>query len=435
MRLPHPAAVLAILLATSPILADDFERAPINYSKATPDNVISRLQAKLDARKHELKYDNDHGYLPAVLAALDVPISSQVLVFSKTSLQRTRISAKTPRAIYFNDDVYIGYCQNGAVLEISAADPRLGGVFYTLDQEALPRPQFSRQVESCILCHGSSHTKQVPGHFIRSVFPDRIGEPILSMGTIRVDQSTPLDRRWGGWYVTGTHGKQLHLGNLLVKNRSDRDAIAKNPDGVNVTKLDAFFDTAAYLSPHSDIVALMVLEHQAEMHNLITRAGMQTRLALHDEARLNKELGRDADHVSETTSRRIRSVGDPLVRYLLFCGETKLTEPIAGTSSFAADFVKKGPRDAKGRSLREFDLKRRLFKVPCSYLIHSEAFAALPAAMKEYVYARLHDVLTDRDYVIGASHLSAEDKQAILEILRATKDDVPDYWRKQRRDP
>jgi hypothetical protein len=430
MTLPRIPAAFALLLLTLPTWADDFERAPIFYSKATPDNVVSRLQTKLDVGTSQLRYDATHGYLPSVLEHLGVPTASQTFVFSKTSLQRSRISAKTPRALYFNDDVYLGYCQNGQVLEISAADPKLGAVFYTLDQEETAKPKFTRQVEGCILCHGSSHTKQVPGHFLRSVFPDRTGDPILTMGTIRVDQTTPFDRRWGGWYVTGTHGSQTHLGNLVVTNRNDRESAIKNPDGLNVTRLDDRFNASAYLTPHSDIVALMVLEHQVEMHNLLTRANLQTRIALHEEARLNKELGRAADYSSETTYRRLKSVGDPLVRYLLFCGEAKLTGKVAGTSTFAADFAKKGPRDAKGRSLREFDLERRVFKYPCSYLIYSEAFAALPTAMKEYVYARLHDVLTGRDYTIGTSHLSAEDKQAIFEILLATKNDLPDYWRK-----
>ena len=281
-----------------------------------------------------------------------------------------------------------------------------------------------------MLCHASSQTKNVPGHLVRSVYPDRGGEPIFSLGTMRVDQTTPLNRRWGGWYVTGTHGKQTHLGNLIINNRNDRDTIAKNPEGLNIKDLKSFFDTSAYLTPHSDIVTLMVLEHQAEAHNLIARASIQTRLALHDRTTLNNELGRAPDEYSETTDRRIRIVGEVLVRFLLFSGETKLTDKIEGTSTFAADFVKQGPRDKKGRSLRDFDLERRLFKYPCSYLIYSDAFAQLPSVMRDYVYQQMYDVLTERHYGGGFGHLSAGDRQAILEILRDTKKDLPDYWRK-----
>jgi hypothetical protein len=424
--------LLSLLVVSQPafVFADDFERAPIHYSKTKPNNAITRLQSALNDETLDLPFHRELGYLPAVLKALDIPKSSQTLVFSKTSLQRNRISPKMPRAIYFNDDVYVGFCKSGQVLEISAADPQLGAVFYTLEQQPTVFPRFKRENDSCMLCHASSQTRSVPGHTIRSVFTDRYGDPVLSLGTHRVDQTTPFEQRWGGWYVTGTHGKQTHLGNLLVTNRNDRDAIAKNPTGQNVTKLDTLFDTSAYLTPHSDIVALMVLEHQTEMHNLITRAGMQTRLALHDQMLLNKELGRTADYHSDTTTRRIRSVGEPLVRYMLFAGEAKLTEKIAGTSTFTEDFAKRGPRDSKGRSLREFDLERRIFKYPCSYLIYSDAFAQLPSEMKEFVYQRLHEVLTDRDYTLHATHLTAADRQAMLEILCETKKDLPEYWRK-----
>jgi hypothetical protein len=422
-------AVGTIVTAGAARAQDDFERAPINYSKAKPSNAIERLQEKLDAGKLKLLFHSERGYLSSVLQALDVPESSQVLVFSKTSLQRSRISPHAPRAIYFSDDLYIGFCRVGQVLEISAVDPQLGAVFYTLEQDDVARPKFERQTDACMLCHASSQTKNVPGHILRSVFPDGGGDPILSMGTVRVDQSTAVDRRWGGWYVSGTHGKQTHLGNMRVKNRNDRETIAKNPEGQNITDLARFFDVSKYLTPHSDIVALMVLEHQAEAQNLLARASIQTRLALHQQATLNKELGREPDAYSETLTRRIKSVGDPLVRYLLFSEEAKLADRIEGTSTFAADFVKKGPRDKKGRSLREFDLERRIFKYPCSYLIYSEAFEELPREMKDYVYQRMHDVLTDRHYGGGFGHLSAEDRQAILEILRDTKNDLPDYWR------
>lgn len=422
--------VLAFMVSPCIALADDdFERPPIHYSKAKPNNRVERLQQKIDAGKSRLPFHAERGYLSAVLEGLDIPESSQVLVFSKTSLQRQRISSWSPRAIYFNDDVYVGFCRAGQVLEISAVDPQLGAVFYTLDQDEATRPKFVRQTDACMLCHASSQTKNVPGHTVRSVFADRGGDPILSMGTTRVDQTTPFERRWGGWFVTGTHGKQTHLGNLLVKNRNDQET-RKNAEGQNITDLKSFFDVSKYVSPHSDIVALMVMEHQAEAQNLLARASIQTRLALHQQSILNKELGERSDHQSETTTRRIRSVGEPLVRYLLFSEEAMLTDKIQGTSTFAADFVKNGPRDKKGRSLREFDLERRMFKYPCSYLIYSEQFEQLPGSMKDYVYQQMHAVLTNRYSGGGYGHLSAEDRRAILEILLDTKKDLPDYWRK-----
>jgi len=409
---------------------DDFERPPILYSKARPSNAIERLQEKIDSGAMQLPFHDERGYLSAILRELQVPRSSQVLVFSKTSMQRQHISPKSPRAIYFNDELYIGFCQNAQVLEISAVDPHLGAVFYTLDQEEATRPRFTRQTDSCLLCHASSQTKYVPGHTLRSVFSDRTGEAILSQGTTRVDQSTPFERRWGGWYVTGTHGKQSHVGNQLVKPGTEREVIEKNAEGQNITNLERFFDTTKYETPHSDIVALMVLEHQTEAHNFLARASIQTRLALHFQTMLNKELDQPPDYQSESTARRIRSICEPLVRYFLFSAEAKLTDRIQGTSTFATDFEKKGPRDSKGRSLRDLDLERRLFKYPCSYLIYSDAFAQLPIEAKNYVYQLMYDVLSTPNYGSGFSHLDANDRQAILEILRDTKKDLPDYWRR-----
>ncbi len=409
-------------------LATDLDRPPINYSSAPADNAVSRLQKRIDSGAVKLAYDEKLGYLPALLHELKIPRSSQTLVFSRTSMQRNRISPRTPRALYFGDEAYVGYCQNGKVLEVSAADPQLGAVFYSLDQEADAKPQFRRQGDSCLICHASSQNQGLPGHLVRSVYAEPQGYPVLSMGTHRIDQTSPLERRWGGWYVTGTSGKQTHLGNLTVQGRPRPEEL-HNTEGVNVTDLSGRFRTAAYLTPHSDIVALMVLEHQTEMHNRIGRAGLLTRRALYEEAELNKALGRPAGTRSDLTERRIQSACEPLVKYLLFSGETKLTDPLKGTSGFAEEFVRRGPRDPQGRSLRDLDLRTRMFRYPCSYLIYSEAFAGLPDAAREYVLQRVWDVLSGTDTSEPFEHLSESDRRAIREILLATKKDLQSSWR------
>lgn len=408
--------------------ANEFDREPIRYSTAPTSNAISSLQQRIESGAIALKFDEEHGYLRSVLQALDVPMSSQMLVFSKTSLQRERITPKTPRALYFNDDVYVGFCLHGTVLETSAVDPNLGAVFYTLNQEPVAKPKFARQTDSCLQCHGSTQTYGVPGHLLRSVYPDRGGEPILSFGSFRVDQTTPFAQRWGGWYVTGTHGAQKHLGNCVVRGQQQPEEI-NNAAGQNVTDLRNHLTIGNYLTPHSDLVALLVLEHQTAMHNLIARANMHTRQALYEEAELNRELGRPADYRSETTQRRIQNVSEPLVRHLLFSKETPLTDKVGGTSSFAEDFAKRGPRDAKGRSLRDFDLEKRLFRYPCSYLIYSKAFDAMPTVVKSFVYGRMQEILAGRDYSGAFEHLSAEDRQAVREILVATKPELANVLR------
>lgn len=411
------------------LVADEIERPPIEYSRSTPDNCVSRLQARLDSGDLEWERHDQLGYLPALLKALDVPIASQALVFSKTSLQRHRIGPATPRAIYFNEHVYVGYCQLGDVLEISAVDPQLGAVFYTLDQKEThaKQPRLLRQTENCLVCHTSSRTDGVPGHLVRSLLVDSGGQPILSAGSYSVDHSTPLEHRWGGWYVTGTHGAQTHLGNLIVRGHDAQQPV-RNVEGQNVTRLDDWLAVDKYLSPHSDIVALMVLEHQVLVHNRMTKANFATRQALQYEAQMRNVLAETPGKRLESVTRRIQSAGDDLIDALLLVDEAVLTEPIRGTSDYATMFCQQGLRDHQGRSLRDLDLQRRLFKYPCSFLIYSPAFEGLPVEMREYVWQRLWDVLSNSNEAKFA-HLSSDDRRAIIEILRATKGDLPPYWK------
>jgi len=349
-------------------------------------------------------------------------------VFSKTSLQRDRISPRRPRAIYFSDHVYVGFCQTGSVLEVSTVDPNLGAVFYTIDQGAAQKAQLLRQTDNCLLCHSSSRTEGVPGHVVRSLLVDRTGNPILSAGSQVVDHTTPLSQRWGGWYVTGTHGAQAHLGNLIATDGQAQQMLA-NDQGRNVTHLNDRIAVDEYLTPHSDIVALMVLEHQVLVQNRLTRANFATRQALHYQAELNRSLGDPADRMLESTTRRIESAGNDLVEALLMVGEAQLTAPIAGTSGFAEEFVKRGPRDRHGRSLRDLDLHRRLFRYPCSYLIYSPAFDALPREVRDHVWKRMWNVLAEGESAKSFGHLSDSDRQEIIDILSETKCGLPAYWK------
>jgi hypothetical protein len=259
------------------------------------------------------------------------------------------------------------------------------------------------------------------------VSADARGELVLSRGSKSVDHSTPFADRWGGWYVTGTSGKQDHQGNRIVGGWPWA-AARGDAEGANVTDLAPYFTVANYPAPHSDLVALMVLEHQNEAHNRITRAGLLTRLALHEQLALNKAFGEPPGTRTASITRRIHSACEPLVKYLLFCEESELTEPIAGTSAFADEFAARGPFDARKRTLREFDRTTRLFRYPLSYTIYSKHFDALPTEAKERVYRRLWEVLTGQDTSDEFAHLTADGRRAALEILRETKPDLPAYW-------
>ena len=415
------AFAMIVGLLTTPLLQaqEDIDREPINYHTAEVNDAVAQLQAKLDAGEVKLQWDDKHGWLPSVLEALKVPLSSQTLVFSKTSLQFTKIAPRRPRSLYYNDDIYVGSVQYGDVLELSAVDEKQGAIFYTLDQKKTDQPKFVRDKGQCLACHQNRSTQDVPGYLVRSVFPAADGNPIFSLGTTTTDQTTDYSKRYGGWYVTGKHGLQRHRGNVIAKGET-----AKSLDveaGANLTDLEPLFDTKPYLTAHSDLVALVVLEHQTQMHNFITKACYEARQANHYDKVWNEILERPAGFQADVSKRRIKAAGDKLVEYLLFSEEYQLTEPIEGTSNFTEEFQQLGPRDSKGRSLRDFDLETRLFKYPCSYLIYTPAFDSLPEVMLTHVKQRLNEVLSGEDTSSEFEHLTEADRTAIREILAETK--------------
>jgi hypothetical protein len=388
----------------------------IRYRDVGQRNAVARLQAQLSSDKVRLGYDATSGYLPALLKALDIPLSSQVLVFSKTSFQSARIYPHSPRALYFNDSVAIGHVGNGDVLELTATDPEAGVVFFTLDQTEQPRPVIIRRDDECLSCHASPRTLGVPGLVARSVFPDRAGMPVSRTTSFSIDHRSPLEQRWGGWYVTGTHGTARHMGNQMA---SDDTGTLDPEAGANVTDLNHFLSPSAHLTPHSDLVALMVLEHQVRIANLMTRVEWETRLALADHAavRLPNE---PAGQWSPSIRRRIHGPAEVLVRSLFMLDEHPLAAPIAGTSGFAEAYSARGPRDKHQRSLYQLDLHRRLYRHRFSPLIYSEQFAGLSSEVREYVYKRLREVLTGQDHSADFSTVTDAERAVILRILRDT---------------
>lgn len=407
-----------------------YESPAIGYDKAGTNDPVARLQQRMDRGEVKLEYSETDGYLSSVLRLLNVPVSSQGLVFSKTSFQLFRISPQNPRAIYFNDDVYVGFVRGGDFVEVSTADPTLGGVFYMLEQNRTSKPRFVRNNE-CLQCHASGTTRNIPGHIVRSVFPDERGYPIAQLGSHVISHTNPLRERWGGWFVTGTHGREQHLGNQWFSERDQLEKLDLNL-GANITSLDRKVNLVGYLSPHSDIVALMVLEHQTQMHNLLTHLNYETRLALHQNQVMNEALQRPQEEITEGTRRRISNAVDEALRYLLFVDEAKLSAPIVGTSQFATEFAARGIRDKQGRSLRDPDLRQRMFRYPCSYLIYSATFDALPQPALDLLYRRLWLVLTGQAQEKDYAGLTKADRQAVLEILRSTKPNLPAYFQMDR---
>lgn len=400
------ALVMCAALASAQTLP--LSHPAIGYSSVPPTDPVTELSRKVEQGKVQLAFDPETGYLPAVLKALGIPVESQMAVFSKTSIQAMRIEPSNPRVLFFSDAVIAGWVRGGFV-EFASHDPRLGMVFYRLDQRpsayrqrmaaSTPESPFTRR-DDCLRCHMTPVTLGVPGVLLRSVFPSPAGVPLDHAPQYDTDDRVPFEKLWGGWYVTGNSGAARHMGNLTAADEARPESMLQGGP-VHLDSLDGRCPPQTRLTPYSDVVALMVFEHQVRMMNLITRAGWESRIALADTGSLNAPT---------------RAALNELADYMLFVDEAPLKGEISGTSGFAETFAARGPRDSKGRSLRDLSLKGRLMRYPCSYMIYSAAFDALPAEAKTAVYRRMHEVLQKRD---------AADRTAILEILRDTKKDFP----------
>jgi hypothetical protein len=343
------------------------------------------LQRELTAGKIALEFDGTQGFLRSLLATLNVPIESQILLFSKTGIQHPFTNPDNPRALYFNDRVVVGYIPGAPMLEVASHDPRQGVIFQTLAQEVGmgTSPRFVRS-DRCLTCHLSANSLGVPGILVRSMFTESTGRTRPQLGSAIVDHRTPLEQRWGGWYVTGSHGPARHMGNAMVTAALERGADAVSDATLNRNALDARVDRSKYPAASSDITALMVFDHQGHAMNLLTRLGWETRIAL-------------AGGAADFSKGDLRALVNDAADYLLFVHEPPLVAPVRGISTFAEAFSAGGPRDRKGRSLRELDLRTRLFKYRCSYMIYSPAFQQLPDAARSALYARMREILDDRD--------------------------------------
>ena len=408
-----------VLFSASVRAEDDFEHPPISYHSSQSHDAVAKLLERLQAGTEKLVADSHGSYLRSVLKSLEIPESSQCLVFSKTSMQIPYISPRTPRAIYFNDSVYVGSVEGSPIMELTAVDPQLGCVFYTIERN---EQDFSiiRDRGQCLACHATTRTERVPGVIVRSIYSDKAGRPRSGSSTYITDHRSPFAQRWGGWYVTGEHGAMRHLGNVFALDREDPQLVDME-QGANQAHLPSTVASGKRLGETSDIVALMVLEHQTRLHNLITRANYETRQATHLDKSMNEALGRDKDYVSESTQRRIANVGDTLISGLLFADEFELTSPVQGKSGFSEAFSAKGPFDSKGRSFYQLDLQKRLFRLPCSYLILSDHFDGLPEPVMKYVRTELQAILTQDKPLPKGVRIHSSESFAILEMLNVFK--------------
>ncbi len=374
------------------------------YTRAVSDPVY-QLNRKIQTGEVRLKYDGSRGYVRSLLDALHVPVESQLVVFSKTSLLARLISPRHPRTIFFNDSVIVTWIPGEPFVEFAAQDPQQGVIFYTLDDQLAEKPLITRHNGNCLVCHDSLGSFGVPGVMVRSVLTSASGTPFSYLGDKFPDHRTPFTERWGGWYVTGKRVPPGHRGNARVAIENNASVMT---GGANLESLQGLLDSADYPTPYSDVVALLVFEHQMHMMNLLTRAGWEARIA--------------------QSNTRLHDLADELVDYLLFVDEWPLSAPVEGNSGFTEKFSTEGPSDSQGRSLRQFDLKHWLMRYPCSYMIYSAAFDGLPAALKETIYRRMWQILSGQEHDGKYAKLTPADRGAVVGILRETKPEVREYF-------
>jgi hypothetical protein len=419
------AAIADSLFATSG------EYAMIGYQNEATDNPVARMQDALQSGELQLNYSEARGYFDALLDALDIDPDSQMLVFSPTSLQKQLISRETPRGLFYNDDTYLGLVQNSTIVEVATIDDKLGPVFYTFDNTEGTTRYFQRANQTCLVCHDSQGTmgSGVPMLRALSVVYSAVGAPLQTFsGRGNVGDQTPIRDRWGGWYVTGRHGVQPHLGNLVVDDRDDLDTL----DDYRVWNLETlkgagYLDTSRYPRDTSDIVALMVLEHQITVQNQITYIKFKAPAVLKRAGLDDAAAAASWDALPTAARQTLTPMMDDLVERLVLLDAADFASRISGSQAFVDDFTARGPKDDTGRSLRDLDLGKRLFRYPLSYLIYTESFATMPAYAKDYVYRRLAAYLGGQDLFAGKSQYSHEDRRAALEILTATQPEFSPY--------
>jgi hypothetical protein len=374
--------------------------AAIDYATRQTTDRVAKLSESLAKGGRPLARDARTGYLRPVLDALGVPVESQLLVFSRTGVQRAHTSPHDPRAIFFDDSVAVGYLPSAPVIEIAAHDPQQGVIFYTVDQSA-PSAVFKRQT-SCLTCHQSESTLNVPGVIAHSNAVDAEGNVIAELGGNDVDHRTPHPDRWGGWYVTSDgsatqYAQRAHAGNITFSGRGNTS------NEVFIEWLNSAPESRGYISGSSDISALLVFDHQMHAINLLTKLNWESRVSPGGVAPLVNEL---AD-------------------YLLFVGEMPPSVALMANPGFAKALEVRVPKDRQGRSFGQLDLVNRLMRYPASYMIYSTAFDGLPAPVKEAVYRRMLDILSGTDMRPAYKQLTAADRRAVTEILRDTKPDFP----------
>jgi hypothetical protein len=392
------ATLLAVPTAEAAKRLRDFEKPPHNYWQRAPQDRFTKIKTALETGKLPLNRTSEKAFVVSLLAALEISPATQTLVYSTTSLQLSRISPRNPRALYFNEDVYVGWVPRGQI-EIASIDPALGGIFYIFNIPRASAPIRIERSARCFNCHAEFENGRVPGLLLKSVVPGPGGGSLESFHGDITGHSIPLKDRFGGWHLTGKHGITEHWGNMVGTLSTAGLKKYANPPGRQ-------FRWETYPVSTSDVLAHLLHEHQVGFVNRAVKATYDTRAAL----------------AAGDAQAMIAKHAAVLTRYLLFADEAKFPAGgIGGDALLKKDFAARARRTKTGLSLRDFDLRTRIFKHRCSYMIHSAAFTGLPAPLKQQVFAELRAALNPAKANPASAHLPAAEKRSIAAILTATK--------------
>lgn len=392
----------------------EFRKEPHDYLNHAPKDRFAGILKKIQEGILQLDTRDDKTFLRSLMLALDIPISSQILVFSASSLQSEIINPQNPRALYFNEDTYLGFVPGGKV-EVISMDPTHAAMFYIFDrlQPGGPVPTISRS-QKCFNCHAGSATRRVPGLIAESLLPMASG---ASLETYRRDEQghqIPLEQRFGGWHLTGEHHLNPTHANLMgVTIGAGRfDKVPTEPG--QMWELDR------HLLPTSDILPHLVHEHQLGFENRVFHA-----------AYLVRQLrGGERGPLPSSAKPELEKLADELARYILFTDEAKLPRNgIKGDETFMRDFARNRRATRDGLSLKDFDLKTRLFKHRASYMLYTESWQKLPTELKDRVYYKMAEALREQNAITMGAHLPSSEKRAIRTILKETLPGLPTWWR------
>ena len=403
---------------------NDFDVAPHSYYERTGTDSFSELLTKKEKGEYDFGTETGLPLLRKMLEELEIPVSSQVLVYSQTSLQRKLVSPENPRAMYFDENIYLAVMAGGK-LEVNSFDPEAGGIFYFEDppKAAGDHVDFERP-KSCLGCHGGSATNFLPGPLARSNFVSDTGRRLGGVRSHeRISHRIPFQERWGGYYVTGAPPTLEHMGNAYATRESGTVTIDLKARA-SLDSLEGLFDPSLVLRGDSNIVPLMLFDHQIEAHNLLVEMRYRERIS-------QFRAAENEGVIPARTLKKTEEFADKLVKYLLFADEVSLAgHQIAPSQDYLSDFSRNRKANAAGESLKDFDLKSRLFKNRLSYMIYSEAFEGAPQSMKDRIYTRLWKILSPGEPVEGYAYFDEGERARILSILTATKTDLPADWGK-----